>query len=248
MIIIKSQREIELMREACKVTGEILRNLEGFIKPGISTQDINAYVENAIARYDMKPTFKGYGGFPAGACVSVNEEIVHGIPSSKRILREGDIVSIDTGATYKGYCSDAARTYAVGEISEEARKLIDVTKQSFFEGIKFAVTGNRLHDIGHAVSVYAEANGMGVIRDYTGHGVGRTLHEDPQIPNYGTPGTGPKLKPGMTLAIEPMLTQGSYGTIVLDNDWTVITDDMKLSAHYENTVVITEGEPEILTL
>lgn len=248
MIIIKSQREIELMREACKVTGEILRNLEGFIKPGISTQDINAYVENAIARYDMKPTFKGYGGFPAGACVSVNEEIVHGIPSSKRILREGDIVSIDTGATYKGYCSDAARTYAVGEISEEARKLIDVTKQSFFEGIKFAVAGNRLHDIGHAVSVYAEANGMGVIRDYTGHGVGRTLHEDPQIPNYGTPGTGPKLKPGMTLAIEPMLTQGSYGTIVLDNDWTVITDDMKLSAHYENTVVITEGEPEILTL
>lgn len=248
MIIIKSQREIELMREACKVTGEILRNLEGFIKPGISTQDINAYVENAIARYDMKSTFKGYGGFPAGACVSVNEEIVHGIPSSKRILREGDIVSIDTGATYKGYCSDAARTYAVGEISEEARKLIDVTKQSFFEGIKFAVAGNRLHDIGHAVSVYAEANGMGVIRDYTGHGVGRTLHEDPQIPNYGTPGTGPKLKPGMTLAIEPMLTQGSYGTIVLDNDWTVITDDMKLSAHYENTVVITEGEPEILTL
>lgn len=248
MIIIKSQREIELMREACKVTGEILRNLEGFIKPGISTQDINAYVENAIARYDMKPTFKGYGGFPAGACVSVNEEIVHGIPSSKRILREGDIVSIDTGATYKGYCSDAARTYAVGEISEEARKLIDVTKQSFFEGIKFAVAGNRLHDIGHAVSVYAEANGMGVIRDYTGHGVGRTLHEDPQIPNYGRPGTGPKLKPGMTLAIEPMLTQGSYGTIVLDNDWTVITDDMKLSAHYENTVVITEGEPEILTL
>lgn len=248
MIIIKSQREIELMREACKVTGEILRNLEGFIKPGISTQDINAYVENAIARYDMKPTFKGYGGFPAGACVSVNEEIVHGIPSSKRILREGDIVSIDTGATYKGYCSDAARTYAVGEISEEARKLIDVTKQSFFEGIKFAVAGNRLHDIGHAVSVYAEANGMGVIRDYTGHGVGRTLHEDPQIPNYGTPGTGPKLKPGMTLAIEPMLTQGSYGTIVLDNDWTVITDDMKLSSHYENTVVITEGEPEILTL
>lgn len=248
MIIIKSQREIELMKEACKVTGEVLRNLEGFIRPGISTQDINAFVEDAIARYDMKPTFKGYAGFPAGACVSVNEEIVHGIPSSKRILREGDIVSIDTGATYKGYCSDAARTYAVGEISDDARKLIDVTQQSFFEGIKFAVAGKRLHDIGHAVQVYAEANGMGVIRDYTGHGVGRSLHEDPQIPNYGTPGTGPKLKPGMTLAIEPMLTQGSYGTEVLDNEWTVITDDRLLSAHYENTVVITEGEPEILTL
>lgn len=248
MIIIKSQREIELMKEACKVTGEVLRNLEGFIRPGISTQDINAFVEDAIARYDMKPTFKGYAGFPAGACVSVNEEIVHGIPSSKRILREGDIVSIDTGATYKGYCSDAARTYAVGEISDDARKLIDVTQQSFFEGIKFAVADKRLHDIGHAVQVYAEANGMGVIRDYTGHGVGRSLHEDPQIPNYGTPGTGPKLKPGMTLAIEPMLTQGSYGTEVLDNEWTVITDDRLLSAHYENTVVITEGEPEILTL
>lgn len=248
MIVIKSQREIDLMREPCKVTGEILRDLEGFIRPGISTQDINAFVENAIAAYRMKPTFKGYGGFPAGACVSVNEEIVHGIPSVDRILKDGDIVSIDTGATYKGYCSDAARTYAVGEISEQARKLIDVTKQSFFEGIKLATAGNRVHDIGHAVSVYAEANGMGVIRDYTGHGVGRSLHEDPMVPNYGTPGTGAKLKPGMTLAIEPMLTLGSYGTIVLDNDWTVITDDGSLSAHYENTVVITDGEPEILTL
>ena len=248
MIVIKSQREIDLMREPCKVTGEILRDLEGFIRPGISTQDINAFVENAIAAYRMKPTFKGYGGFPAGACVSVNEEIVHGIPSVDRILKEGDIVSIDTGATYKGYCSDAARTYAVGEISEQTRKLIDVTKQSFFEGIKLATAGNRVHDIGHAVSVYAEANGMGVIRDYTGHGVGRSLHEDPMVPNYGTPGTGAKLKPGMTLAIEPMLTLGSYGTIVLDNDWTVITDDGSLSAHYENTVVITDGEPEILTL
>lgn len=248
MIVIKSQREIDLMREPCKVTGEILRDLEGCIRPGISAQDINAFVENAIAAYRMKPTFKGYGGFPAGACVSVNEEIVHGIPSVDRILKEGDIVSIDTGATYKGYCSDAARTYAVGEINEQARKLIDVTKQSFFEGVKLATAGNRVHDIGHAVSVYAEANGMGVIRDYTGHGVGRSLHEDPMDPNYGTPGTGAKLKPGMTLAIEPMLTLGSYGTIVLDNDWTVITDDGSLSAHYENTVVITDGEPEILTL
>ncbi len=248
MIIIKSQREIDLMREPCKVTGEILRDLEDFIKPGMSTMDVNAFVEERIANYKMKPTFKGYGGFPAGACVSVNEEIVHGIPSKSRILREGDIVSVDTGATYKGYCSDAARTYPVGEISAEARKLIDVTKQSFFEGVKYAMVGYRVHDIGHAVQQYAEANGMGVIRDYLGHGVGKNLHEDPQVPNYGTPGTGAKLKAGMTLAIEPMLALGSYDCRVLSNDWTVVTIDGKLSAHYENTVVITDGEPEILTL
>jgi methionyl aminopeptidase len=248
MIIIKSQREIDLMREPCKVTGEILRDLEGFIKPGMSTMDVNAFVEERIANYKMKPTFKGYGGFPAGACVSVNEEIVHGIPSKNRILKEGDIVSVDTGATYKGYCSDAARTYPVGEISAEAQKLIDVTKQSFFEGVKYAMVGYRIHDIGHAIQQYAESNGMGVIRDYLGHGVGKNLHEDPQVPNYGTPGTGVKLKEGMTLAIEPMLALGSYDCRVLSNDWTVVTIDGKLSAHYENTVVITDGEPELLTL
>ena len=248
MIIIKSQREIDLMREPCKVTGEILRDLEGFIKPGMSTMDVNAFVEERIAHYKMKPTFKGYGGFPAGACVSVNEEIVHGIPSKSRILKEGDIVSVDTGATYKGYCSDAARTYPVGEISAEARKLIDVTKQSFFEGVKYAMVGYRVHDIGHAIQEYAEANGMGVIREYLGHGVGKNLHEDPQVPNYGTPGTGAKLKAGMTLAIEPMLALGSYDCRVLSNDWTVVTIDGKLSAHYENTVAITDGEPELLTL
>lgn len=248
MIIIKSQRELELMREACKVTGEILRDLESVIVPGKTTADVNNYVEDMIARYKMKPTFKGYGGFPAGACVSVNEQIVHGIPSKNVILKEGDIVSIDTGATYKGYCSDAARTYPVGEIDEEAKKLIEVTKQSFFEGVKYATTDYKVHDIGYAIQQYAEANGMSVIRDYLGHGVGRTLHEDPQVPNYGTPNTGAKLKAGMTLAIEPMLCQGSYATRVLGNDWTVVTADGKLSAHYENTVVITDGEPEILTL
>ena len=248
MIIIKSKREIDLMREPCKVTGEILRDLEGFIKPGMSTQDINAYVEDRIAHYDMKPTFKGYGGFPAGACVSVNEEVVHGIPSKDRILKEGDIVSIDTGATYKGYNSDAARTYPVGAISAEAQKLIDVTKQSFFEGIKYAMVGYRIHDIGHAVQVYSEKNGMAVIRDYTGHGTGTKLHEDPQIPNYGNPGTGPRLKEGMTLAVEPMLALGTYDVRVLANDWTVVTTDAKMSAHYENTILITDGEPEILTL
>ena len=248
MIVIKSKREIDLMREPCKVTAEILRDLEGFIKPGMSTQDINAYVEERIAHYNMKPTFKGYGGFPAGACVSVNEEVIHGIPSSKKIIREGDIVSVDTGATYKGYNSDAARTYAVGEISKEAKKLIDVTRESFFEGIKYAMEGYRIHDIGHAVQVYAEKHGMGVIRDYTGHGTGSQLHEDPQIPNYGNPGTGARIKEGMTLAVEPMLSLGTYDVRVLSNDWTVVTLDGKLSAHYENTILVTDGEPEILTL
>lgn len=248
MIIIKSKREIDIMREAAKVTGEILRDIEGFIKPGMTTHAIDNFVEERILHYKMKPTFKGYGGFPAAACVSVNDEVVHGIPSRDRVLKEGDIVSVDTGSTYKGYCSDAARTYAVGEISDEARKLIDVTKQSFFEGVKYAMVGYRLHDIGHAVQEYAESNGFGVIREYLGHGIGRDLHEDPQVPNYGDAQTGPHLKEGMVLAIEPMITQGSYGTRVLGNDWTVVTDDGLLAAHYENTVVITDGEPELLTL
>lgn len=248
MIVIKSKREIDLMREPCKVTGEILRDLQGYIKPGMSTQDINAYVEDRIAHYKMKPTFKGYGGFPAGACVSVNEEVIHGIPAKDRILEEGDIVSVDTGATFHGYNSDAARTYAVGEISSENKKLIEVTEQSFYEGIKYAMEGFKIHDIGHAVQAYAEKNGMGVIRDYTGHGTGSQLHEDPQIPNYGKPGTGARIVPGMTLAIEPMLSLGTYDVRVLSNDWTVVTLDGKSSAHYENTILVTEGEPEILTL
>lgn len=250
MIIIKSDREIALMREAGKVTGEILRELSDYIKPGITTFDINAYVEDKIAHYKMIPTFKGYGGFPAGACVSVNEEIVHGIPSKKRKLYEGDIVSVDTGATYRGYVSDAARTYSVGEIDDSAKKLIDVTKQSFFEGINYAKVGFRLHDIGEAIQRYAEANGMGVIREYLGHGLGKNLHEDPPVPNYKDEGMspGPHLKQNMVIAIEPMLSIGSYGTLTMDNEWTVITDDNSLSAHYENTVVINDGEPELLTL
>lgn len=248
MIIIKSKREIDLMRDAAKVTGDILRDLETLIKPGMTTYDVNAYVEDKIAHYKMTPTFKGYGGFPAGACVSVNDEIVHGIPSKNRVLNEGDIVSVDTGATYRGYASDAARTYAVGEITADAQKLIDVTKESFFQGVKYAMVGFRLHDIGHAIQEYSEKNGMAVIREYLGHGIGRDLHEDPQVPNYGRPHTGPHLKEGMVLAIEPMLAQGTYDTRVLSNDWTVVTADGKLSAHYENTVVITDGEPELLTL
>ena len=248
MIVIKSKREIELMREPCRVTAELLADLEDFVKPGLSTMDINDFVEKRITGYKMTPTFKGYGGFPAAACVSVNEEIIHGIPHKSRILHEGDIVSVDVGATWKGYNSDAARTYAVGEISDEDQKLIDVTRQSFFEGIKYAMEGYRIGDIGHAVQTYAESFGMGVIRDYTGHGTGTKLHEDPYIPNYGKAGKGTRIERGMTLAIEPMISLGSYEVRVLGNDWTVVMADGRRCAHYENTILVTDGDPEILTL
>ena len=248
MIIIKSKREIELMREPCKVTAELLHDLADYIRPGISTMDVNDFVEKRITGHGMTPTFKGYGGCPAAACVSVNDEVIHGIPNASRILKEGDIVSVDVGATCKGYNSDAARTYPVGKISAEDQKLIDVTRQSFFEGIKYAMVGYRIGDIGHAVQKYAESFGMGVIRDYTGHGTGTKLHEDPYIPNYGKPGKGAKIERGMTLAIEPMIALGSYEVRVLGNDWTVVMVDGKKSAHYENTILVTDGEPEILTL
>ncbi len=248
MIIIKSKREIELMREPCKVTAELLNDLAEFIRPGISTMDVNDFVEKRITGHGMTPTFKGYGGFPAAACVSVNDEVIHGIPNASRKLKEGDIVSVDVGATCKGYNSDAARTYPVGTISAEDQKLIDVTRQSFFEGIKYAMEGYRIGDIGHAVQKYAESFGMGVIRDYTGHGTGTKLHEDPYIPNYGKPGKGAKIERGMTLAIEPMIALGTYEVRVLGNDWTVVMADGKKSAHYENTILVTDGEPEILTL
>ena len=248
MIIVKSKHEIELMRESGKVTGYVLNALKDYIKPGLSTADVDRFVDDIIRGHNMYPTFNGYGGFPGSACVSINEEIVHGIPSKDRILKEGDIVSVDVGSTYKGYVSDAARTYAVGKISDEAAKLIRVTEESFFAGIEYARVGYRLSDISHAVQERAEREGYGVIRDFVGHGVGRNLHEDPQIPNYGKPGKGPRLVEGMVFAIEPMISQGSYGTITLDNDWTAITEDGKLSAHYENTVVINDGEPELLTL
>jgi methionyl aminopeptidase len=248
MIVIKSKREIELMREPCKVTAELLKELEDFVEPGLSTKDISDFAEKRIEAHGMHPTFKGYGGFPAAACVSVNEEVIHGIPNAARKLREGDIVSIDVGATYKGYNSDAARTYPVGVISAEDQKLIDVTRQSFFEGIKYAMEGFRIGDIGHAVQQYAESFGMGVIRDYTGHGTGSKLHEDPYIPNYGKPGKGAKIERNMTLAIEPMIALGSYEVRVLGNEWTVVMADGKKAAHYENTILVTDGEPEILTL
>lgn len=248
MIIIKSEQEIDIMREAGKVTGLVLRELEDFVKPGISTMDVSNFVEEIILKHGMTPTFKGYGDFPEAACVSVNEEVVHGIPSKNRILREGDIVSVDVGSTYKGYVSDAARTYAVGKIDDEAERLIRVTRESFFEGLKFCKVGYRLSDISHAIQERVEKEGFSVIRDFVGHGLGRNLHEEPQIPNYGRPGRGPRLSAGMVFAIEPMIAQGDYEVDVLQNNWTAVTVDGKLSAHYENTVVITDGEPELLTL
>lgn len=248
MIIIKSDQEIDLMRESGKVTGFILKELENFIKPGISTADIDHFVESIIRKNGMVPTFKGYGGFPASACVSINEEVVHGIPDKKRILQEGDIVSVDVGSTYRGYVSDAARTYPVGKVSEIAVKLMNATRDSFFAGLEFCKVGFRLSDISHAIQEKAEGEGFSVIRDFVGHGVGRNMHEDPQIPNYGKAGRGPRLAKGMVLAIEPMICEGTYDVETLSNDWTVATLDGKLSAHYENTVVITDGEPELLTL
>lgn len=248
MIIIKSDQEIDLMRESGKVTGFILKELENFIKPGISTADIDHFVESIIRKNGMVPTFKGYGGFPASACVSINEEVVHGIPDKKRILQEGDIVSVDVGSTYRGYVSDAARTYPVGKVSEIAVKLMNATRDSFFAGLEFCKVGFRLSDISHAIQEKAEGEGFSVIRDFVGHGVGRNMHEDPQIPNYGKAGRGPRLAKGMVLAIEPMICEGTYDVETLLNDWTVVTLDGKLSAHYENTVVITDGEPELLTL
>lgn len=248
MIIIKSKQEIDIMRESGKVTGYILKELENVIKPGISTMDVNRFVEETIRKHGMIPTFKGYYDYPAAACVSVNEVVVHGIPSEKRILLEGDIVSVDVGSTHKGYVSDAARTYPVGQISESAAKLIRVTRESFFEGLKFCKVGNRLSDISHAIQMKAESEGFSVIRDFVGHGVGRNMHEDPAIPNYGKPGKGPRLQAGMVFAIEPMISEGVYDIEVLSDNWTAVTADGKLSAHYENTVVITDGEPELLTL
>lgn len=248
MIIIKSEEEVELMRTAGKVTAEILERLEQFIKPGISTMDIDEFVEEFIRKHDMVPSFKGLYDFPASACVSVNDEVVHGIPSKKRKLREGDIVSVDTGATYKDYVSDAARTYAVGSIEPEAQRLIDAAKDSFFQGLEFCRVGYRLSDISHAIQKKVESEGFGVIRDFVGHGVGRSMHEEPQIPNFGAPGRGPRLARGMVFAIEPMITQGTYEVETLFDNWTVVTLDGKLAAHYENTVVITDGEPELLTV
>lgn len=236
------------MREAGKVTGQILRDLEGLMRPGVATIEIDRFVERAVKAAGMSASEKGYCGYPASICVSINEEVVHGIPSKKRILREGDIVSLDLVVENHGYMADAARTYGVGQISPDARRLIETAKQAFFNGITFAKEGYRLSDISNAVQKTVEGEGFGVIRDFVGHGIGSSMHEDPQIPNYGKPGKGPRLQRGMVLAIEPMICKGSYEVDVLTDDWTAVTVDGGLAAHYENTVVITDGEPELLTL
>ena len=247
-VTIKSAREIELMREAGRLLAEVHDELAAFVKPGISTKDIDKLGEKLIRDRGCIPNFLNYNGYPASICVSVNDEVVHGIPNKHRILQDGDIVSLDAGLIYRGYHSDAARTHAVGTISKEAQQLIDVTRQSFFEGIKYAKAGNRLHDISNAIAAYAESFGYGVVRDLVGHGIGTALHEDPQIPNFKQLRRGMKLMSGMTLAIEPMINAGTWEVCWLDDDWTVVSEDGSLSAHYENTVLITDGEPEILTL
>ncbi|MBR4862564.1 MAG: type I methionyl aminopeptidase [Firmicutes bacterium] len=248
MIIIKSKQELELMREAGKVTALILRELEQFMKPGVATIEIDRFVEKTVKEHGMIAAEKGYCGYPASICVSVNDEVVHGIPSEDRILQDGDIVSVDLVVEHKGYMADAARTYGVGNISEKAKRLIETAERAFFEGMKYAKEGNRLSDISHAIQSVVEGEGFGVIRDFVGHGIGRDMHEDPQIPNHGKAGKGPRLQRGMTLAVEPMICEGDWEVDVLLDDWTAVTVDGGLSAHYENTVVITDGEPELLTL
>ena len=247
-VSIKSSQEIELMREAGRILASVHQELGKNIRPGMSTMDIDQLGEEMIRSYGCIPSFKNYCGYPASICVSVNDEVVHGIPSEKRLIQEGDIVSLDAGVIYKGYHSDAARTVAVGEISEEAKLLIERTRQSFFEGMKKAVAGNHLHDISAAIGNYAESFGYGVVRDLCGHGIGNHLHEDPEIPNFRQWRRGIKLRPGMTLAVEPMINLGTSEVEWMDDEWTVVTEDGAPSAHYENTILITEGKPEILSL
>lgn len=247
-ISIKSAREIELMTEAGRILTIVHEEMKKALRPGMTTKDIDRLGEEVIRSYGCTPSFLNYNGYPASICVSVNDEVVHGIPTDKRVIREGDIVSLDAGVIYKGYHSDAARTHAVGEISPEAEKLIRVTEESFFEGMKYAKEGNYLYEISNAIGRYAEKHGYGVVRDLCGHGIGSHLHEAPEIPNYEMSRRGVRLRRGMTLAIEPMINMGTWQVDWLDDDWTVVTRDCSLSAHYENTVLITENGPVLLTL
>ena len=247
MISIKNDHEIERMRRAGRITAAARALAGSLVKPGVSTKMIDQAVHDFIVSLGAKPSFLGYGGFPGSACISVNDTVIHGIPGS-RVLQEGDIVSVDVGAFVDGFHGDCAATFACGAISPEAQKLIDVTKQSFFEGIRFARPGYRVSDISHAVQTYVEANGFSVVRSFVGHGVGANLHEEPEVPNYGPAGHGPRLVRGMTIAVEPMVNAGTWEVRVLKDKWTTVTCDGKLSAHYENTILITDGEPEILTV
>ena len=247
MISIKSPREIELMRTAGRIVAETHELLRKAIRPGITTLELDEIAEEYIRKRGAIPAFKDYNGFPASICSSINEQVVHGIPGPTA-LKDGDIIGIDIGAVYDGYYGDAARTYGIGRIDKETERLLKVTEESFFKGIEYALPGNRLSDISHSIQKHVESNGFSVVRDFVGHGIGRNMHEDPQIPNYGLPHKGPRLAAGMALAIEPMVNQGKYAVKVREDGWTVVTADGKPSAHYENTIVITNGKPEILTL
>jgi methionyl aminopeptidase len=247
MISIKTERELDVMRQACKITAAARALAGEMVRPGITTGEIDQAVHDFIVSQGAKPSFLHYQGYPGSACISVNEVVIHGIPGN-RVLREGDIVSVDVGAFYKGFHGDCAATFACGTISPEAQKLIDVTKQSFFEGIQFARQGYRVSDISHAVQTYVESHGFSVVRAFVGHGVGEHLHEEPSVPNFGSPGKGPRLVKNMTIAVEPMVNMGTWEVRVLKDGWTTVTADGKLAAHYENTILITDGEPEILTV
>lgn len=248
MIIIKNSREIEYMKESGRLVGETLNLVENHIKPGVSTMELDKICEEFIRKHGATPSFKNYNGFPGSVCASVNEVVVHGIPSKEKILKEGDIITIDCGAYLNGFHGDAARTFRVGQISEEAERLIRITEESFFKGVEQLNLGQRLGDVSHAIQTHIESNGFSVVRDFTGHGIGRDLHEGPSIPNYGVANRGPKLRVGMALAIEPMVNLGTYHVKVLEDNWTAVTRDGMLSAHYENTVILTENGPVITTL
>ena len=247
MIAIKNEHELQSMRQACRITAAARALAGEMVKPGVSTKEIDKAVYDYIVSQGAKPSFLNYNGFPASTCISVNNCVIHGIPGGY-VLKEGDIVSVDVGAMYQGFHGDCAATFACGAISTEAKRLIDVTRESFYRGIALAKRGNRVSDISHAIQTYVESNGFSVVRSFVGHGVGRKLHEEPEVPNFGAPGRGPRLLKGMTLAIEPMVNAGVADVHVLKDGWTVLTNDGKLSAHYENTVLITDGEPEILTV
>lgn len=248
MIVLKTSRELKIMREACRISANALKLAGASIEPGISTWEIDRIVRRYIEEQGAKPSFLGYGGFPASACISVNNVVIHGIPHKGRIVKQGDIVSVDVGAFFEGFNGDNAWTFPCGEVSPEAQALMDTTRESLFEGIKAAQAGFRIGDIGSAVQKYAEARGYSVVRDFVGHGVGAKMHEDPSVPNYGTPGRGVRLLPGMTIAIEPMINQGVKEVKVLDDGWTTVTADGKLSAHFEHSIAITPDGPVILTI
>ncbi len=248
MIVLKTTKELALMKEACAVAAGALKAAGAAVEPGVTTEEINRIAHNFIIKSGAIPTFKGYNGYPAATCISINDEVIHGIPSKSRIIKAGDIVSIDVGATFNGYVGDNAATFAAGDISPEAQRLCDTTRESLYEGIKAAVAGGRIGDIGSTIQRYCEERGFSVVREFTGHGVGKQMHEDPSVPNFGTPGRGVRLLPGMTIAIEPMINMGGAGIRQLPDGWTIKTKDGSLSAHFEHTVAITADGPVILTM